>query len=159
MDETKTVTSQFERVCQPADTVLTNVEGILAVVRPARVSVGHDHLGEPHAAKQGAAIISNMVEDQPLARREADEELPLLPVHTVAILYRKASALGLRDLEGFEVGAQRPHVLWQVIGLRLRNGDGAKIINANDLHRVQVEDRSEERRVGKECRSRWSPYH
>ena len=24
------------------------------------------------------------------------------------------------------------------------------------LHRV---DRSEERRVGKECRSRWSPYH
>src|SRR5256885_5697974 len=25
--------------------------------------------------------------------------------------------------------------------------------------RVQREDRSEERRVGKECRSRWSPYH
>ena len=22
-----------------------------------------------------------------------------------------------------------------------------------------IEDRSEERRVGKECRSRWSPYH
>ena len=25
--------------------------------------------------------------------------------------------------------------------------------------RVGVIDRSEERRVGKECRSRWSPYH
>ena len=24
---------------------------------------------------------------------------------------------------------------------------------------VQLEGRSEERRVGKECRSRWSPYH
>src|SRR3712207_7122732 len=24
---------------------------------------------------------------------------------------------------------------------------------------VNAEDRSEERRVGKECRSRWSPYH
>ena len=24
---------------------------------------------------------------------------------------------------------------------------------------VPVDDRSEERRVGKECRSRWSPYH
>ena len=24
---------------------------------------------------------------------------------------------------------------------------------------TEVEDRSEERRVGKECRSRWSPYH
>ena len=25
--------------------------------------------------------------------------------------------------------------------------------------RVQTAERSEERRVGKECRSRWSPYH
>ena len=24
---------------------------------------------------------------------------------------------------------------------------------------IRMEDRSEERRVGKECRSRWSPYH
>src|SRR5690554_8179413 len=24
---------------------------------------------------------------------------------------------------------------------------------------IQLKDRSEERRVGKECRSRWSPYH
>mgnify|MGYP002526291809 CR=1 FL=1 len=24
---------------------------------------------------------------------------------------------------------------------------------------VRIENRSEERRVGKECRSRWSPYH
>src|SRR3989441_8642978 len=26
-------------------------------------------------------------------------------------------------------------------------------------HRLWIPDRSEERRVGKECRSRWSPYH
>ena len=26
-------------------------------------------------------------------------------------------------------------------------------------HGRRIEDRSEERRVGKECRSRWSPYH
>ena len=25
--------------------------------------------------------------------------------------------------------------------------------------KVEFDDRSEERRVGKECRSRWSPYH
>ena len=24
---------------------------------------------------------------------------------------------------------------------------------------LEIENRSEERRVGKECRSRWSPYH
>ena len=27
------------------------------------------------------------------------------------------------------------------------------------LEKINYEDRSEERRVGKECRSRWSPYH
>ena len=26
-------------------------------------------------------------------------------------------------------------------------------------HALNLRDRSEERRVGKECRSRWSPYH
>src|SRR5258708_22682339 len=30
---------------------------------------------------------------------------------------------------------------------------------ANGFSRLQHHDRSEERRVGKECRSRWSPYH
>ena len=27
------------------------------------------------------------------------------------------------------------------------------------VYHTMAEDRSEERRVGKECRSRWSPYH
>ena len=27
------------------------------------------------------------------------------------------------------------------------------------LQQIQTSNRSEERRVGKECRSRWSPYH
>ena len=52
-------------------------------------------------------------------------------------------------------------VLWGIIG------GSAHIINAHHLDQYyQVRDRpaprltrSEERRVGKECRSRWSPYH
>ena len=28
-----------------------------------------------------------------------------------------------------------------------------------NVSRQQINERSEERRVGKECRSRWSPYH
>ena len=27
------------------------------------------------------------------------------------------------------------------------------------FYKINKDDRSEERRVGKECRSRWSPYH
>ena len=36
--------------------------------------------------------------------------------------------------------------------------DGNPELNPDDLTEVDT-DRSEERRVGKECRSRWSPYH
>ena len=37
--------------------------------------------------------------------------------------------------------------------------DNAPVIEVN-VNKVQTNDnRSEERRVGKECRSRWSPYH
>ena len=35
----------------------------------------------------------------------------------------------------------------------------AALVGHDDLSTLSVEDRSEERRVGKECRSRWSPYH
>ena len=40
-------------------------------------------------------------------------------------------------------------------------GDGCvAVINAEGkLNGMQPNRRSEERRVGKECRSRWSPYH
>src|SRR5258706_9936263 len=32
-------------------------------------------------------------------------------------------------------------------------------VDGRDIFRAQSHGRSEERRVGKECRSRWSPYH
>ena len=32
-------------------------------------------------------------------------------------------------------------------------------ISTGDIFRANIKNRSEERRVGKECRSRWSPYH
>ena len=35
----------------------------------------------------------------------------------------------------------------------------AEIVPDNPLRKNSIVDRSEERRVGKECRSRWSPYH
>ena len=38
-----------------------------------------------------------------------------------------------------------------------RAGHEVHVFNAVDF--VREKQRSEERRVGKECRSRWSPYH
>src|SRR2546429_33539 len=44
-------------------------------------------------------------------------------------------------------------------GQRARRGTGEVRRRAHRLDFRGPEDRSEERRVGKECRSRWSPYH
>ena len=38
-------------------------------------------------------------------------------------------------------------------------GEAAAGSTVNELHADARTTRSEERRVGKECRSRWSPYH
>ena len=38
-------------------------------------------------------------------------------------------------------------------------GDGGNVVFMVDEGKTTLLDRSEERRVGKECRSRWSPYH
>ena len=41
----------------------------------------------------------------------------------------------------------------------MREYDFQKLINNQEIVEERIKERSEERRVGKECRSRWSPYH
>ena len=38
-------------------------------------------------------------------------------------------------------------------------GQATALTNFGVIYSAQEDHRSEERRVGKECRSRWSPYH
>ena len=51
---------------------------------------------------------------------------------------------------------QQLHHGWQVMGVARSDETLQKIRTAGALAMLL---RSEERRVGKECRSRWSPYH
>src|SRR2546427_13145945 len=54
-------------------------------------------------------------------------------------------------------GAQAP---WHFLNfLPLPQGQGSLRPGCSPLTMVSWRGRSEERRVGKECRSRWSPYH
>ena len=65
--------------------------------------------------------------------------------------------LGKRVCEFSMLDDQRC-ILEQVLSLLdARPVDG--VLLAGDLYDKPVPPRSEERRVGKECRSRWSPYH
>src|SRR2546426_7491197 len=68
-----------------------------------------------------------------------------------------SSDLCSSDLDNihFEVTVSRPLVLGLVALLALLNTH--LISKRHEIRRVR--ERSEERRVGKECRSRWSPYH
>src|SRR5260370_25601695 len=53
-----------------------------------------------------------------------------------------------------EVDGNRGHPVWR----GQEGGIGRQFVR-NAAGVLAVEARSEERRVGKECRSRWSPYH
>ena len=50
-----------------------------------------------------------------------------------------------------------------ILALGLEGGGQLRLLVDNHVHGGAVlrgvDERSEERRVGKECRSRWSPYH
>src|SRR3712207_7398999 len=73
--------------------------------------------------------------------------LPILRVRTIALLAILALAALLRFNE---LGEES---LWvdEIYSL--------SFVSAEDASEVVYLTRSEERRVGKECRSRWSPYH
>ena len=62
-----------------------------------------------------------------------------------------------RRLEGFMqyLAAEHRNLIVHDFVLHKENTDA----NEKQLDTFFAEHRSEERRVGKECRSRWSPYH
>src|SRR5256885_14074764 len=72
------------------------------------------------------------------------------------------------DLSGMDV-ARKALILGRLLGFSGELEDiaveslvpdgGDRLSRDEFLRRLEEYDRSEERRVGKECRSRWSPYH
>ena len=63
-------------------------------------------------------------------------------------------------IRGCCIGAGRPKVILPIVA---RTEDDilreARRLSALKADCIEWRARSEERRVGKECRSRWSPYH
>src|SRR5256885_9822278 len=56
------------------------------------------------------------------------------------------------------VASRRKRMRRRVVALEIARAKGHRI-DAEERPEVMIAHRSEERRVGKECRSRWSPYH
>ena len=47
----------------------------------------------------------------------------------------------------------------QALGDDIKEMESIDVLGAYYQAQTKIKTRSEERRVGKECRSRWSPYH
>ena len=81
---------------------------------------------------------------------------------TIALNYlqQNTSRLGLTssDLDGAIVKSQYHSDSTGVTHIAFRQTFNDLEVKSADIL-VNIMDRSEERRVGKECRSRWSPYH
>src|SRR2546422_10926196 len=73
----------------------------------------------------------------------------------VGVIERRSGAR--LALEALDQAGPKSQLRWQHL-----DGDFAvelEIARQEDHRHAAAPDRSEERRVGKECRSRWSPYH
>ena len=111
----------------------------MAVVESIEVLIGR--IGKPHGIRGHVTI--DVRTDEPERRFAEGARLRAVPP--------KGSALKLSELtvEGSRWHQGILHVLFEEIAGR----DQAEAARGTMLYR------SEERRVGKECRSRWSPYH
>ena len=93
-------------------------------------------------------LVANQVEDQPLARGEADPEPPFLPVHLVPV-HGEAGAVRLGDLHWLQILPGAVREMRDVSGVAdrfggvaaaaRRQGHDAVVLDVHDLHAVEVE--------------------
>ena len=97
--------------------------------------------------------------DRPVSLYAATKRAGELMAYTAAHLYR-LPATGLRFFTVYGPWG-RPDMSAYIFTDAIFAGRPITIFNQGDMRRdfAYIDDRSEERRVGKECRSRWSPYH
>src|SRR2546430_16794247 len=88
-------------------------------------------------------------------------ETPIPVIVTIAPMSATVAARGTQQFTATVQNTSNTAVTWQVNGV---TGGNATVgtISSSGLYTAPASPatvRSEERRVGKECRSRWSPYH
>src|SRR5471030_2651521 len=89
-----------------------------------------------------------------LLQQEIESKLP----DFVAALRSSGAAALVLHQDAFAADYQDPEYL--LLGKAIKYaGIFGKEVHIHGRNRESLSGRSEERRVGKECRSRWSPYH
>src|SRR5256884_5987945 len=124
----------------------------------ALVSADHNHLDDAIRVTRELVVNAEVP-----AIFEATFEYGGVLVRT-DVLERRSRA-GYRLIEVKSATSPKPHYAYD-IGIQKRvlsgagvNLEGTRLMYLNREYVFDGQERSEERRVGKECRSRWSPYH
>src|SRR5690554_2242879 len=109
---------------------------------------------------KGKTFRHDMYEEYKANRPPMPEDLAMQiePIHNIV----RAMGLPLLIVPGVEaddvIGTQAHEATSKGIDVVVSTGDKDMAQLVTD-HVTLINTRSEERRVGKECRSRWSPYH
>src|SRR3990167_2619636 len=88
--------------------------------------------------------------------QRANRRQAMVPFSKVKSAIEKVPAI--REIRRISTQGQRMYVKKDMIR-KIRSGFGISIISTSQGIMTGAEARSEERRVGKEGRSRWAPYH
>ena len=98
-------------------------------------------------------FVGNFVEEDPLAHRKNPSDMKFMHISKIKDDSGKVFYLYL-PLRGDD--PETDHIMWRIIDKVFAK---EWIKDPKTRKKKSVTTRSEERRVGKECRSRWSPYH
>ena len=123
-----------------------------------------DHVRQIQQEHQAAVIleIANLSEDERDREKSAEDAVGYRIDETMAPTALKWAIQQAQERKLFAVEQKRLQSQLDEAINASKMADGASTILhnvGNVLTSVTVAARSEERRVGKECRSRWSPYH
>src|SRR2546430_9181937 len=105
-----------------------------------------------HVFKRCGRSTRYMIEDN-----ESSTYLRSVPPELEAVLRRKGYILLVKG----DAGTGKTNLALELMALLHSEGDSVHISTRTYPEKLSFQHalRSEERRVGKECRSRWSPYH
>src|SRR5256884_6887749 len=129
----------------PTPAAFARLGDLLRILAADRTLIDESRLGALHQTSAQATILGRGPTGSTLMLGRFSAEAPT-PVHN-------HNSWGVLCV----VRGRDRHIVWR------RQDDGSKVGRAQleiiETRELAPGDRSEERRVGKECRSRWSPYH
>ena len=150
LEKLEGLVARFEEV----STLITDPNVISDQKRYVKLTKEYKDLSDIMNARKEYIQCLNGLEEAKLMMSESDPEMKEMAREEAAVCEARIPVLE-EEIKLLLVPADPQDDRNAILEIRGGTGGDEAAIFAGDLFRM----RSEERRVGKECRSRWSPYH